>query len=43
MISKLFALSLVEEVRRKYTNKKVTHKQLADMPGFVRKAILAAA
>lgn len=40
MISKLIALSLVEEVREKYTNKKVNYRQLEDMPGFVWKAIL---
>ena len=40
MISKLVALSLVEEVREKYTNKKVNYRQLEDMPEFVWKAIL---
>lgn len=41
MISKLFALSLVEEVRGVYTNKQVSYKQLDDMPAFLGKAILA--
>lgn len=40
MISKLIALSLVEEVREKYTNRKVNYRQLEDMPEFVWKAIL---
>lgn len=40
-ISRLFALSFIEEVRGKYTNKKVNYRQLEVMPEFVGKAILA--